>query len=478
MALMMTIKISLLLLSAFLCSNCFAAADSLSEALTQGKVKALLRYNAQYRDTDLHVLQDSSSQAAANQKTQQYSAIGGFIGYETAPWFDTSVGGTIYLSNPIGNNPDDRRGLGGLFEEDGGQESYAVIGEAYLKVEKEKHLVKVGRQEMPDYHFISLSDIRMTPITHEGVIYENSVLDNFKINVAHIRKMKERNAEKFIDMARGARFTLSKSGKRIVRGDFDPNDYSDGAYVGDHEEMNMVSLIYTIDALKLEVWEYYINDFINTVYLNGQYSFKPASSSIVYNVAAQYANQQDVGDHIAGNIDTWFYGLKLQASNQNITYFVAYNEVDYNENSYDGGTIFVRWGTPQMFNSFQVQDSELAGTKSYGMGVQYDMGGAGVLPGVVMRLRYADYNLPDSLSQADARQDRAELTFDVRYSMEEDSGFGMATQLDGLSVLFRLAYNDYETDYDFSAYKEKYGYDFDSVTDSFVDARLYLDYRF
>ena len=146
---MRPIKISLFLLSALLCSNCFAAADNLSEALTQGKVKALLRYSAQYRDTDLHVLQDSSSLAIANQKKQQYSAIGGFVGYETAPWFDTSVGATIYTSIPVGNNPDGRRGLGGLFEEDGEQESYTVIGEAYIKVDKEKYLVKAGRQEMP-----------------------------------------------------------------------------------------------------------------------------------------------------------------------------------------------------------------------------------------------------------------------------------------------------------------------------------------
>jgi hypothetical protein len=110
--------------------------------------------------------------------------------------------------------------------------------------------------------------------------------------------------------------------------------------------------------------------------------------------------------------------------------------------------------------------------------VQYDLGRAGIYPGVVMRLRHADYNLPDSLSQTDARQDRTETTFDIRYSLEGASGFGITTELDGLSILLRIAYNDYETDYDFNAYQTIHGYDFDSVTDSFVDTRLYLDYRF
>jgi hypothetical protein len=290
--------------------------------------------------------------------------------------------------------------------------------------------------------------------------------------------MKERNADSFVDMAHGARLELSRNGKQFVRGDFDPNDYDATGYIGDNKGMSILSLTHKTDALSLEAWEYYINDFINIVYLHGQYNFKPQSSDFSYNVAAQYANQQDVGDHIAGNIDTWFYGLKLQASSRSLTYFAGYNEVDYNENSYDGGTIFVRWGTPQMFNSFQVQDSELAGTKSFGVGVQYDLGRAGIYPGVVMRLRHADYNLPDSLSQTDARQDRTETTFDIRYSLEGASGFGITTELDGLSILLRIAYNDYETDYDFNAYQTIHGYDFDSVTDSFVDTRLYLDYRF
>jgi hypothetical protein len=86
--------------------------------------------------------------------------------------------------------------------------------------------------------------------------------------------------------------------------------------------------------------------------------------------------------------------------------------------------------------------------------------------------------LPDSIHDTDARQDRTETTFDVRYSFTKTSGFGLFTQLDGLSVMLRIAYDDYDTDYDFDAYKQRHGYSFDSVTDDFVDARLYIDYQF
>lgn len=78
----------------------------------------------------------------------------------------------------------------------------------------------------------------------------------------------------------------------------------------------------------------------------------------------------------------------------------------------------------------------------------------------------------------DARQDRNEATFDLRYAFAKDSGFGIFTKMQGLSLQFRLAYNNYRTDYDFEAYKAIHGYTFETATDDFWDARLYLEYRF
>ena len=83
--------------------------DSLAEAFEQGQVRALLRYSAQHRNSNLHVLQDSATPDIPDEKKQQYSALGGYLGFTTAPWFNTSAGVTFYTSNPVGNNPDDRR---------------------------------------------------------------------------------------------------------------------------------------------------------------------------------------------------------------------------------------------------------------------------------------------------------------------------------------------------------------------------------
>ena len=464
-----------------------AEINSVADAFANGKVKGLLRYGAQHRDSNYHVLQDAPVNVS-DQKTQAYSALGGYLGYETAPFFDVSLGATFYTSNPfLGSNADNRRGLGGLDESDGGQDAYNVLGEAFIKYQQDEHLVKVGRQELPGYRFVSLSNIRMTPFTHEAGIYENTSIEGLKLNFAYITGQKDRNADDFKGMVKSARVKTgcvdgdpSCSGKQIIRGRFDPRNFNEnGDYSGDNKEMPMAGAVYTQDDFTVEAWNYYVTDFVNTIYLYGQYNFNP-SDDWKMALAAQYSNQQDVGSSVAGDVDTWFYGLKAQASSTNgMLFFLNYNEVSYNEDSYDGGTLFVRWGTPQMFNSFQVQDSELAGTKSVGVGAQFDLGSLGILDSTVIRFRYADYDMPDDLWMTDARQDRSEATFDLRYSFTKTSGFGIFTQMDGLSIQFRLAYDDFKTDYNFEAYKEIHGYEgLHTVTDDFIDARIYIDYVF
>lgn len=469
-------------------TNTSQEVTTLLGAVTGGKVKGILRYSGQYRDSKLHATLYPNIQT---EKKQQYSAIGGYLGYETSPWFNTSIGATVYTGIPFGNNPDDRRGLGGLYEDDGGQDAYISLGEAYIKVQTDDHRVVVGRHEMPDYRFVSLSNVRVSPFTHEGATYENTSLDDFQFNLAYISRQKDRNAFDFEDMVRAARVNtgcgavdlngdcIDSGNKKLIRGEYDPGDFdSFGKYSGAAKAMPMFAITYERNGLSLEGWEYYADDFVNTAYLYAKYNFNPTRNDLFLTVAGQYANQQDVGDHVAGDVDTWFYGLKLQADYEGMTLFTAYNEVSYNENSYDGGTILVRWGSPQMFNSFQVQDSELAGTRSIGVGLQYDFGLKGILPGVLMRVRYADYNLPDSIAQADARQGRTETTLDARYSFEKTTGFGLFNEIEGLSILFRLAYNNFRTDYDFAAYKALHGYEFENITDDFLDWRLYLDYKF
>ncbi len=438
---------------------------------SEGEFKGLIRYGTQYRDTSYHSSQSGIS--PQSNKKQQYSALGGYLGYETAKLYDFSLGATFYTAQKIGNNPDNRTGLGGLNEEGGTANSYAVLGEAYIKYQNSQHDIRYGRREMPNYRFVSLSNIRFSPYTHEGTTYENTMLKNLTVTLGYINKQKGRNSQEFEDMVRSARVSESN-----IEGNYDRTNYTAGSYSGKNKSMTMASLAFKKDNFSIEAWDYFVKDFVNTIYLYSDYDYK-INQKLSLTLAAQYANQKNVGSNVAGNIDTSFYGLKAQlAFKSGITLFSAYNSVEYNENSYDGGTIFVRWGTPQMFNSFQVQDSELAGTSSLGIGAQFELGHMGIVPNTVIRFRYASYEMPDSLMHRYAAQDRSEATFDFRYSFTKNDGFGIFTQMKGLSLQFRVAYDNYKTDYDYSTYKLVHGYSFSDVTDDFIDSRLYVDYIF
>lgn len=444
---------------------------SFKSIFSNGEIKGLLRYSTQYRDTNYHSTQSGTS--PQNNNKQQYSAFGGYLGYETAALNNFSLGITFYTAHKLGNNPVGRIGLGGLDESDGSASSYSVLGEAYLKYKTKAHDIRIGRREMPNYRFISLSNIRFSPITHEGITYDNTMFKNIEFTLARITKQKARNSDKFEGMARSARISQNS-----IRGQYDSTNYINDNYVGSKKAMNVLSFRMKKSNLNLELWDYFVEDFVNTVYLYGDYTFD-INKATSFTTAFQYAQQNNVENSIAGDIDTSFYGLKAQlAFKYGVTIFSAYNEVAYNENSYDGGTLFVRWGTPQMFNSYQVQDSELAGTKSLGIGLQLELGHMGILPNTVIRFRHANYNMPDAIVQKDAAQDRSESTFDLRYSFSKNDGFGIFTSMDGLSVQFRVAYDNYKTDYNYDAYKLYHGYSFEDVTKSFVDTRLYIDYIF
>ena len=57
------------------------------------------------------------------------------------------------------------------------------------------------------------------------------MFENLGINLGYIRKMKERNATEFIDMAKSARLKASSNGKQLIRGDYNAGDYDDTGYI-------------------------------------------------------------------------------------------------------------------------------------------------------------------------------------------------------------------------------------------------------
>ncbi len=174
-----------------------------------------------------------------------------------------------------------------------------MLGEAFIKYQDAADKVVLRRQEIPNYMFVSTSNIRMTPITHEGLIFENTALDSFAFHAGYITQMKERNSDIFIDMATGARlkaFVIEGDGtnpptqKDIIRGDYDPSHYdASGSYVWPSKEMGLLGVNMKFGNFHAKVWDYYVEDFVNTVYVYADYLLPLEASSWHY--AAQYGKQ-------------------------------------------------------------------------------------------------------------------------------------------------------------------------------------------
>ncbi len=321
----------------------------------------------------------------------------------------------------------------------------------------------------------------MSPLTFEGISYENFSLNNTRFIASYLTGMKDKNDEAFLDLAGSSKISeTNPKGKQVIRGHYNPNDFNiEGQYIGSHKSMLLIGAEYQNPNISAVFWSYNIEDFLSANYIMSSWShFINPTSPLT--LALELHKQDDIGDAIAGNINTYLYGLQIsQVLNYSIKLFIGLAKVKYDEDSYDGGSLFAPWGSPVFFNSLQIQDGELAGTKFLSLGSFFDLGQLQLLKNSILRIRYGYFDTPDDLNDYDARQQRNEFAIDFRYTLSAPTNFDINATPDGFSLVIRIAYNDYESDYDYQAYENIHsGRSFEEVEDNYLDSRLYLQYAF
>jgi len=152
-------------------------AGELGNALEKTEVDGYLRATYQSHDVkDDRIYKDD--------------ALGGKIHFETGAFKTLSVGASAYTSRAMFN--DDNHGLVPLRGES--HKSYAILGEAYLKSEFGKSMLKVGRQEI-ETPFAQVDDIGMVPNTFEAAIFENRDMTDTTLFLGQIQRMAGVDAE-------------------------------------------------------------------------------------------------------------------------------------------------------------------------------------------------------------------------------------------------------------------------------------------
>ncbi len=237
-------------------------------------------------------------------------ALGGKLHVETNAWYGLSAGASFYTSHVVGDND----GAGVPFF-DGNNESYDILGEAYIQAKFGNTTLKAGRQEI-DTPYADTDDIGMIPNTFEAYVLTNTDISGTTLVAAYVAKMAGVDAEV------PEKFT---------------NTGMDGG-------IPTVGIIYEgIENLAVQAWYYNIKDSAgDRVFTYFDAVYGASAGGIGYEIGAQYATQDAFDGDIAGDASIFGVSASIGLESAGISVAVAYNSTDGTaaSNGFGGGPFF------------------------------------------------------------------------------------------------------------------------------------------
>ena len=351
--------------------------------------------------------------------TESYAwAVGGSAGLKTGYFRDRfAIGLTGYTSQPI-DAPDDKDGTLLLAP---GQEGYEVVGEAYVQVRLTDGInINAGRKAF-DTPYINRNDSRMTPNTFEAIALQGVSGDKetgeWRFGAGYFDAIKERNSEDFVSMADDAGA---------------PDGVDSGVYAAGAN--------YKEGALSVGAIDYYSNDIINILYAEALYAF-PLADKREFRVAAQYSDQQAVGDNLLQGTDFSAdqLGLKAEVALGPMLLTTAYTMTG------DGTNMRNPWSGYPGYTSVQVEDFNRAGEDAWMLRASYKFP---KVPG------FSVYGLWVSGSNPDSPTEFARDEYDLNLQWSPESG-----ALKGLMVRLRYAHVDQDNGTDLDDFRLMVYYD-------------------
>ena len=314
-------------------------------------------------------------------------ALGGKLHLETAVFNNINVGASFYTSNSIG--PSDNRGLVPFRGEI--ENSYTIMGEAYIKATFGNTILKFGRQEI-DTPFAGTDDIGMVPNTFEAYILKNKDILNTTLFVGQIQKMAGVDAE-IVDA-----FTRINS----------------------HNNMQTIGLSYNgIKNVQLAAWYYHLKDadIDNISYIEATYS--ESKKHIDYTLGVQYAKQT-----YSTKNNTSVYGVtaSIGSVDTGLTLKGAYNKARGNvaTSGFGGGPFFSN-------SEYLILDNAGKNSTQKWIGVEFDATTIGI-DGLTLCLSKATL-------KNEFNKKSTELDFVAEYTLDNNMELHMIySDIDGSNV--------------------------------------------
>jgi hypothetical protein len=365
-------KVTLSVVTIALLSSGAYAADNLADAFKEGKTSGQIR--SFYIDRTYE---------GSLENNRNSLAVGGNLGFETGSVNGLSAGVRFYTTNNIDLHSGPRSSANydpSLFGD--GFTSYSMVGEAFFNFKGENTNVKIGRQKL-NTPLAGADDARMLPNLFEAAVLSNTSLDNTKLIAAHVTRESVGTfgnvygpGQLSIQSGYGLGFKSGTNGRfadmgRIALGDA-------GA---DTIGVTAAAAIYKgIPGLTLQAWDYYAHDILNAIYLQGDYGWNCAlSDSVKMKASGQLIHQSDVGDKLAGKVDSKYAAAKLTASTGGLTGYVAYSRTGSSTGTQANGGIITPWGgIPAFTQGMVTRHMFFAGTDTTKVAASYNFKEAGV----------------------------------------------------------------------------------------------------
>lgn len=196
------------------------------------------------------------------------------------------------LSNVATIDPTTGRGsryvAGNFNVQDLSQRFIAYPGELFVQYSKGQHQLKIGRQGFSS-PFMNGQDGRMIPTLFEGAFYQYEEKNKLKLQLALISRIAPRSYNGFENI--GQTIGIYPVGRDLTG---TPSRYDN------HTKSDFVALFnndYHFEQLKMELWNYYVDNIFNVIYVKPTYLFKESG----FGVGIEWLLQKRVGE--GGNTD-------------------------------------------------------------------------------------------------------------------------------------------------------------------------------
>ncbi len=399
-----------------LSSVSLSAADDFASMFSEGKASGQIRgfsisRSIEYTDSNEDFTRDAT-------------AIGGHLKFVTGNYNGLSLGTAFYTTNGFSiENPRTASTVDPtLLGPD--NESYSILGEAFLKLNIDKSVFVGGRQKVKNA-VISSDDARMLPNLVEEYSATNKSIANTTLSIRHTTKFAQGTFGRaygggILSATGGYSAGDSKNqvGKFVNMGTYAVGESTDG--------VTSFSAVYTgIKGLKLQISDYHAHDIMNTIYADASYKMK--IDSMTPFVAFQIIKQNDIGDQLLkntaistnGKLDSLYYAIKAGVSVNNFTAYAAYSATGANsdaEKEKEGtatNSIITMWGgMPAYTQGMVTRHHNLAGTKATKLVAVYNWKSFG--PDLKTVAYYANYSMDknNGYTYGDAK----ETGFDIIYN--------------------------------------------------------------